>query len=155
MFKNPWIRNILSGIAILVVGAILLNATFLFDFGFQSLLKFIFYRDADLMMTVAWLPGLQHALFAVLIGMISWTIFRTKWPVLVKAVYLPVPVAVVMATVGIFLYQWPWLSYGLSGLLVIGSLYCFYRVKLSWHYYFGVIWVALALLIMALTGQDI
>lgn len=155
MFKKPWVKNILSVIAVVVGGMILLNLTFMFDYGFQSLLKFIFYRNTDLIMTVPWLPGLQHGLFVVLIGFISWLIFRTKWPTLVKAIYLPVPTAVVLATVGISTYQWPWLSYGLGGLIVITTLYYFFRTKQPWLYYFAVILVAIALLIMGITGQEI
>lgn len=155
MLKKPWVKNVLSVIAVVAGGMILLNLTFMFDFGFQSLLKLIFYRNQDLMMTVSWLPGFQHVLFVVLMGFISWLIFRTKWLVLVKAIYLPVPTAVVLVSVGIFTYQWPWLSYGLSGLLTIGILYFFFRLKQPWLYYFSVIWVALALLIMAITGQEI
>lgn len=155
MLKNPWVKNILSAVAVVIGGMILLNLTFMFDFGFQSLLKFIFYRNTDLMMTVAWLPGFQHGLFVVLIGFISWLIFRTKWPTLIKAIYLPVPTAVVLVTVGILTYQWSIASYGISTILVLGTLYWFYRTKQPWLYYFSVIWVAIALLIMGITGVEI
>lgn len=155
MLKNPWIKKILQAVLIVAAGFILLNFTFLFDWVFQSFIRFVFYPSGESMNMVGWLAPFQHFLFVVLIGFITWLIFRTKWPVLVKAIYLSVPTAVVLVTVGMFTANWLWLSYSLGGLLTLATLYVFYRTKQPWQYYFGVIWVTIALVIMALTGAEI
>lgn len=155
MLNNPWVKNMLSAVAVVIGGMILLNITFIFDWGFQSLLKFLFYRNADLMRTLSWLPAFQHVLFVITIGVLSWFIFHTRWPILIKAIYLPVPAAVVLVTVGILTYRWPWISWSAGALLTIATLDVFYRLKVSWLYYFAVTFVAINLLIMGVTGQDI
>ncbi len=159
MFENPIAKNILSGLAVAGFGFILLNLTFLFDFLFQSLVvKFIkLFLPASVNPEVGyyWFPPLMHVLFMIIIGLISWFIFRSKFSVLYKAIYLTVPSAVVFVTLGIFFYRWPIIAYLLGSLFGIGVLYFFYRTRQPWLYYYAVILVGLVLAIFSLLGGEI
>jgi hypothetical protein len=97
----------------------------------------------------------MHSSFVVIIGIISWIVFRSGLRVLYKAIYMTVPVAVVLATVGIFLYRWPIVSYSVGSLLCIGALCYLYRTKQPWLYYYTVILVGITLAIFTLLGGEI
>lgn len=137
---------------------VLLNIAFLFDFLFQSLLKgFIgLFIPIDLMnQEFSWFPPIMHFLFVGLIGLISWFVFKSKLKTLCKAVYMIVPLAVIFATIGMFLGQWPVIAYSLGILFSIGILYYFYRTKQPWLYYYTLILISLAMLITSLLGLEI
>jgi len=157
MFKNPIVKNILSAVAVAGFGFILLNLTFLFDFLFQSLVDAIvtLFTPVNFNMAWYWFPSLKHALFVGVIGVISWFVFRSKLGVLYKAIFMTVPLAVVFATLGIFLYRWPIAAYSLGGLFAIGVLYYFYRTKQPWLYSYTVILVGVVLAIFTLSGGEI
>jgi len=157
LLKNSIVRSILSAIAVAFFGFILLNLTFLFDVIYQSAIRGIVGLFVPLGpdMKLYWFPPLMHASFVVIIGIISWIVFRSGLGMLYKAIYLTVPVAVVLATVGIFLYRWPIVSYSVGSLLCIGALYYFYRTKQPWLYYYTVILVGLTLAIFTLLGGEI
>jgi len=157
MFKNPLAKKILSALGVAVFGYVLLIFTFIFDALFQSLLRLIFrlFTPVDLMMTISWFAPLMHGLFLIVIGLISWVVFRSKLSVFLKAVYLPVPVAVGLATLGMFLNPWPAAVYSLGVLACLGVLYYFYRTKQPWLYYYSVILVGLAMLFVGLLGVEI
>lgn len=157
ILKNPIAKNILSAVAIAGFGFILLNLTFLFDFLFQSLIIGLvrLFTPVDLVMAYPWLPPIMHALFVAVIGLISWSVFRSKLSVFYKAIYMTVPLAVVFATIGMFLYRWPVAAYSLGGLFSIGALYYFFRTKQPWLYYYALILVGLTLLIASLLGMEI
>ncbi len=93
-------------------------------------------------------------MFVVIIGLISWPIFRSKLGLLYKAIYMTVPLAVVFATIGILLYHWPVLPYLVGGLFAIGVLFYLYRTKQPWLYFYTVILVALSLMILTLLGVE-
>lgn len=152
MLKNPWVKNILSALAVAAVGFVLLNLTFLL---FAAVAWGIAFYFGGIEMARSWIGPVSFGVSSILIATFTWLIFRSKWPVLVKAIYLTVPVAVVLVLTGIALYRWPVASYSVGGLLTIAVLYFFWRTKQPWFYYYAVILVALALLIMALTGQEI
>jgi len=157
LFKNQIVKNILAALAVAFFGFILLNLTFLFDFLYQSAIRGLLglFIPLNPDTNLIWLPLLFHGSFVVIIGIISWFVFRTKLRVLYKAIYMTVPVAVVLATVGIFLYRWQVISYSAGGLLCIGTLYYFYRTKQPWIYYYTLILVSLTLAIYTLTGGEI
>lgn len=157
MFKNPIIKNILSALIVSASGFILWNITFLVDFLFQSIIRGIFglFVKVGPDSTLYWYPITMHGLFVVFIGLISWPILRSKMRVLFKAIYLTVPLVVVLVTLGIFFYRWPPVPYILGGLFTIGILYYLYRTKKHWLYYFAVLFTSLVLLIAALTGVEI
>ncbi|MDP2908137.1 MAG: hypothetical protein Q8O03_09480, partial [Nanoarchaeota archaeon] len=150
-------KNVLSAIAVSCFAFILLTLTFIFDAIFQSLVDWVvkLFTSVDFNMTWHWFPPVKHALFVVIIGLISWLVFRSKLKVLYKAVYMTVPVAVVLVTVGMFLYRWPIVGYSLGSLLCIGTLYYFYRTKQPWLYYYTVVLIGLILAIFTMSGGEI
>jgi len=154
---NQILKNILSALAVVVFGFFLLNVAFIFDFLFQDLIDTIvrFFTTADVNMEWSWFPPLKHAMFVVLISLISWYVFRSKLGVLYKAIYMTVPLAVVFMTIGIFTYPWPIAAYSLGGLFGIGVLYYFYRTKQPWLYYFALIFMSLIMLLVGLLGVEI
>lgn len=157
MFKNPIVKNILSAVAVAIFGFILLNLTFLFDFLIQSLVDSVIklFTPADINMDWSWFPPVKHAMFVVIIGLISWLIFRSKLRELYKAIYMTVPSAVILVTLGMFLYLWPVIAYSLGGLFGIGVLCYFYRTKQPWLYYYTVILIGLVMLLVGLLGVEI
>jgi len=157
MFTNPMVKNILSVLAVAGFGFILLNFTFIFDFLLHSLVVGLIklFIPINPEMTYYWFPPVMHALFVLVIGLISWLIFRSKLGILYKAIYMTVPSAVVFVTLGMFLYRWPVAAYALGSLCGIGILYYFYRTKQPWLYYYTVILVGLTLAIFSLLGGEI
>lgn len=155
--ENPYAKNVLYAVAVAVFGFILLNLTFLFDFLFQSIIDRIIgvFIPIDEYMTWPWFPSVKHFMFVIVILLISWFIFKSKIRDIYKATFLTVPSAVILVTVGIFFYQLPVIVYLVSSLLITGILYYFYYNKKPWLYYYAVILVALALIIMTLTGAEI
>jgi hypothetical protein len=151
------VKNIFIAATVAVFGFILLNITFLFDFLFQSLIDtFVaLFTHIDFNMTWHWFAPIKHVMFMVVIGMISWQIFRSKLRVLFKAVYMTVPLSVVFVTCGMSLYRWPVAAYSLGGLFSLSVLYYLYRTKQPWLYYYTVILVSLTLLLVGLLGVEI
>ena len=156
-FKNPIVKNILSAVTVAVFGFVLLIITFLLDFLFQSLIDGIIAIFIPFDMNIAWnwSPLIKHAMFLIIIGLVSWFIFRSKLGVLYKAIYMTVPLAVVLVTMGMFLYRWPIIIYLLGSLFVIAVLYYFHRSKQHWLYYYTVILVGFVLAIFTLSGGEI
>jgi len=156
--KNPIVRNILSAIAVAGFGFILLNLTFILDFLFQGLIigliKF-FIPQVNPPMDYYWFPPTMHISFVIIIGLISWFFFKSKLKVLYKAIYMTVPLAVVLATLGMFFYPLPIVAYSLGGLFIISVLYYFYRTKQPWIYYYTLILVSLVMLMVSLLGVEI
>lgn len=152
MFQNPYVKNVLSALAIVFFGFILFNLTFLFDFSIQSVIRHIFRANT---MTYQWFPPILHIIFMLIIALISWFVFKSNLKEIYKVIYLTVPAAVTFVTIGMFLYRWPILSYGISALIFGIIMVYFYRTKKTWLYYYTVIIVALVLLIMGLLGVDI
>jgi len=155
--KNPIIKNILSATAVAGFGFILLNAAFLFDFLYQSAVRGVvrlfipLNPESDLF----WFPPTMHVSFMIVIILITWLVFRSKLGVLYKAIFSTVPLAVVLVTMGMFLYRWPILSYSLGGLFCISVLYYLRRAKRHWLYMYTVILVGLVLAIFSLLGGEI
>ena len=157
LLKNQLAKNILSALAVAVFGFILLNLTFILDFLFQSLVDGIvkLFTPVDTNMVWGWFPPTKHALFVVIIGLISWLVFRSKLRVLYKAIYMTAPLAVVFLTIGMFLGRWPIVAYPLGGLFGIGLLYYFYRTKQPWLYYYTIILISLVMLLVGLLNVEI
>ena len=155
--KNPYLKIFLQALAIAGFGFILLTFTFLFDFIFQSLIDLIIrpFAPVDFNMTWNWVAPFKHWLFVLVIGLISWWVFRTKLNTLYKAIFITVPTAVVLATIGLTFFHWPVIVYTVGGLLTLGVLYYFYKTKQPWFYYFAVVSVAVLLMIMTVTGVEI
>ena len=155
MFKNPYVKNVLLALAVAVFGFVLLNLTFLFNFLVFKLIGFFVSDEFVATHQWQWFPIMRHALFLVLIGFISWPIFLSKLGTLYKAIYMTVPVAVLLANIGIFLYEWPVVPYVVGGVCILVVLYYFYRTKQPWLYYYSAILVALTLMVFTLLGGEI
>lgn len=157
LLKDHVIKNILLALAVLIFGFILLNLTFLFDALFQSAIRGLvgFFIPLNLTMDLYWFPPLMHGSFVIVIGLISWLVFRSKIKALYKAIFMTVPVAVILVTVGIFLSRWPIISYFVGSLLCFSALYYFYRTKQPWLYYYSVVLVGLALVTFTFLGGEI
>ncbi len=156
-FKNKAVKNILSALAIIVFGFILLNIAFMFDFLFQSAIMAILklFIPGDLFLQYPWFPPVMHVLFLIVIGLISWIVFNSKLKVLLKAIYMNVPLAVVFMTIGMFFYPWPLVTFLIGGLFFISVLYYLYRTKQPWLYYFSLIFIGVLMLLVVITGVEI
>lgn len=156
--KNPKLKIALSAVAIPVLGFILLNVTFLFDALFQSIIRFPFRSLMTAEPVIGeprWLPVLFHGSFLIVIGLISWAIFRTKWPVLIKAIYMVVPAAVVLVTVGMFLSEWPLLAILVGGIATGATFYYFFRTKQPWQYWYAITLIAIVMFFVTVFGVEI
>jgi hypothetical protein len=155
--RRRWTRNVLLALAVAAGGFVLLNLTFLLDFLFQSALRPVFsvFRPSILEGGPGWSGPWLHVLFFLLIGLISWFVYRSKLPVLIKAIYTVVPTAVTLATVGILLYQWPAAVWITGILITTTTLALLYVKKQPWLYFFAVSLTAAPLAIAMLLGVDI
>jgi len=155
--KKPLVKNILSALAVIFFGFILLNLAFLFDSLFQNLIIGLLrlFTPVDLMGNFHWLPPIMHFLFMIVIGLISWLVFKSKLGALYKAIFMTVPLAVVFVTMGMFLGQWPTVVYSIGGLLFIGILFYFFRTKKPWLYYYTLILISLLMLLVGLLKVEI
>jgi hypothetical protein len=155
--KKPIIKNILFALAIIVFGFILLSTAFLLDALFQRLIDLILsiFIKGDLNMDLAWFPPLKHGLFAIVILIISWFMFKSKLKTIFKAIYMPVPLAAVFATIGIFFYQLPIIVYFLGILFFLIVLFYLYKSKKPWPYYFTLILVSIVMLLVMILGVEI
>ena len=132
----------------------LLNLTFLFNaLVFQVIDSFV-PRNPDVA-PPRYFPLARHALFLIIIALISWAVFRTRLRPLLKAIFMTVPTAVVLVTIGIVLYPSPVLPYLVGAVLTIGVVLYFYRTKRPWLYYYSVVLVALVLMVFTLMGGEI
>ena len=153
--KNPIAKKILQALAIAVFGFILLNLTFLFNFLVVKLIGLFVSDEFISTHQWQWFPMIRHAVFLIIICLISWPVFRSKLGMLYKAIYMTVPLAVIFVTIGIFLYQWHIVPYLVGGLFAIGFLFYLYRTEQPWLYYYTVVLVALSLMIFTLLGGEI
>lgn len=156
MFKNPLVEKILPALAVAAFGFLLLSLAFMFDFLIQSLAAGLIglFTSASFI----WLPPVMHGLFMVIIGLLSRLVFRSKLGTLYKAIFLPVPLAVVLVTMGMILgerEQAAYLPYLFGGVFSAGVLYYLYRTRQPWLYYYATVLVGLALLLITLLGVEI
>jgi hypothetical protein len=157
IIKNPVIINILSALGVAVFGFILLNLAFLFDFIYQSIIRgfVMLFIQINQDTNLYWIPLFFHGSFVIMIGLISWFIFRSRLKEFYKIIYMTVPVAVVLATMGMFFNHWPIIVYTLGSLIVISLLYYFYKTKKYWLYYYTVLLVSITLAVYTLSGGEI
>ena len=153
MLKNVYVKNILAAAAITLFGAVLLNLTFLVDYGFQSLIDLFFPKNYNAV--VVWYPPAKHALFCVLIAVLSWLVFKSRLGDIYKATFSTIPVAAAIVTVGIILYAWPIAYYVVGGLIYAGVIAYLYFTKRSWLYYYSTTIVTITLFMMKILGRDI
>jgi hypothetical protein len=158
MIKNQTTKNILSAVAVAGFGFVLLNLAFIIDFLFQSaILAFfrLFIIPDDSLNSIGWIPPTIHFTFVLLVGVVSWFVFRSKLRVLFKAIFMTVPTAVVLVTIGMSLYRWPIASYSVGVAATGIVLYWFHRTKQPWLYSYAVILVSFTLFFFTLSGGEI
>jgi len=151
---NGKLKTVLTVAAVPVFGFILLNLTFMFDYGYQSLINRFFPHNYD--MDVSWFPPAKHISFVVVILVISFFIFRAKkLKDIYKAIYACVPAAVVLVTIGMFLNHRQILVYIVSAAVYAAIMLYLFLKKKPWVYWYSVTLTAAVLLIMAVTGVEI
>lgn len=153
MAKNITLRNALSVLAILASIPILLTLLFLFYALIFNFYDIIMPRNPDMGPNPYFV--LRPITLFVILAVLFWLIFRSKLATLYKAIYLSVPVATVLAFIGIYFYGSPVLIYLLCALFVLGILAYIFFTKKSWLYYFSVIPVSIILLLVQILGVEI
>lgn len=153
MFKNSYLKNVLTVLLVAFAGFILLNLTFLL-YALSVTLADRFL-PVDFGATHRWFGPLTLSIFIVIIALISWLVLKSKLNKIYKATYLTVPLAVVFMVIGIILYRWPVFAYGINALIFGAVLVYLYKTKKPWLYYYTVILIALVLLIFTLSGGQI
>jgi hypothetical protein len=101
------------------------------------------------------IPPFLHMLFAILILLISMFVLRSKLGTLWKAIFLTVPWAVVLAALGILLYQQPIILAVIGLMLTISILVYLYRTRQPWIYFYSVLLVVVALSVFTFLGGEI
>jgi hypothetical protein len=154
---KPLTKKILSALAVAVFGFILLNIIFLFDALFQGLITAFarLFTPLDVNMKLYWFPPTKHILFAIIIWLIALPIFKSKLSTIYKAIYFVAPLAVTFATIGMFFYPWPIVVYSLGSLFFLGVLCYLYKTKQPWIYYYTLILISIAMLLVNLLGVEI
>lgn len=143
-FTHPVTKIILSALIIFVFGFFLFTIIISLKYMCQPYVIYLFVTP-DIAENLPWLPKLMDIIFVVIIGLISWWIFRSKLPLIYKAIYTSVAVGVTLEVVGMFLYRWPIVSYSVSTIITLGILYYLFRTRKPWHYYFAVIMMSIIL----------
>jgi hypothetical protein len=151
MELKVWQKNVLSLIVIVGVGFILFNVAFV--------LAALVINGTSRMLGAdpqAAPPLVGMAIYLVLILLLSWFVFRSKLNDLVKATFLTMPLMVILMMVGVRIYQQSqWIIVGIGAAIVGAVIVYLYSKKLSWHYYFATVYVALLALMIMLTGMEI
>lgn len=157
MFKNKILNNIFYAVAVAGFGMLMLDIVFLLGYLFhQAVLAMVgILGPSSVLERTRWFPPLVHFAYLAIIGAVSWLVYKSKSRTLYKAICLPVPVAAVSVTIGMFFYAWPVAVYALNAFFYAGILHYFGRAKKPWIYYYAVILVGLALMFLLLTGGDI
>jgi hypothetical protein len=144
-------KNLIAAVIIVAGGF------FLFNFAFISA-AFIINTSIKLLN----LPGnsappfLARIVYVVFILVLSWFILRSRLNDTLKATFLTMPLMVVLVSIGIFTYQLSMgVVIGLGAVIVAATLYYIRHKKLSWKYYFAVLYVAVLALMIMLLGIDI
>lgn len=147
MSNDAKTKKALMIVLVPIIGFVLLILAFLFAFLVQRV-TFMLFRDSMI-------PFINHIINLVLILLISYFVYRSKLKDTYKAIFTIVPVAVLITTAGLMLYNWPIIAFLASALIVISALYYLYKKKKEWYYYYAVLLPTVALLIMYLTGTQI
>lgn len=151
--KNPYIKNTLSALFVALVGFVLLNLTFIVYALIVNGVGLLFPKDFAA--KSEWYVPVSMSIISIGFIVGYWFVFRSKLKEIYKATMMTVPSAIILIAVGIVLFQWSLAVYIVSVALIALVLFYFYKTKQPWLYWFAVIVVAIALLIMNLTGTDI
>jgi hypothetical protein len=150
---NPLAKNLLAVLAIAAGGFVLLNLTFIGFFLVVSVVDLVLPgEDAS---EAGWVLALGLLLSVALVGAVSWRALRSDLSPLQKAIFLTVPLAVIYASLGIALSQWPTIAMAGGAVFFVGLLAFLRRSGQPWFYTCALVLVSLSMLALTLTGTDI
>jgi hypothetical protein len=155
MLKNVWAQRVISALVVAVFGFILLNLTFLLYFSVDQFMNLFINPQEMELEGWSWFMFIRHTLFLLIIAAISWPVLRSGLPVIVKCIWLVVPWAVTLATLGMLLASWFWAALLVGALLTAAVILYLYRSKKPWLYHYTIILVAVALTVFNLTGGEV
>lgn len=146
-----WQKNTLSALVIIVVGFILFNLAFLLAaLVINATMSVLGMTQNEAPHIVGW------GVYLLLIFLISWFVFRSRFNDTIKATFLTMPLMVILVTIGISLYQQSkWIVTGIGALIICAVILYLHKKKLSWLYYFSVFYVAVLALYILFPGVDI
>ena len=156
---NLYVRNILSAAFVAVIGFILLNLTFLLYAiivnAIRAMMPPVMIDGANVGLGLEWYVTVTTVVFdlCLLVGYIA--VFRSKLLPIYKATLMTVPTAAILVSIGALLSPVQVLVYMFSGILIAAVLAYLYKTKQPWLYWYAVLSVTLALLVMILTGATI
>lgn len=137
MKMEPWIKNILSMIVIVLVGFVLFNLAFLMAYGIITLIMTVTGASSGSPpSTVAF------AILLLILWTIAWFIFRSKINDLAKATFLTMPLMSTLVVLYVVTYDLSqWVSIIIGGAFCVAILYFIQLKKLSWLYTFATFYV--------------
>ena len=155
MTLKTWQKDVLSALSIVAGGFILFNIAFMLAAGIINGLNWIlslFAGNKDFAVNMRF--GMY--LFAIIVLIISWFIFKSKLPTLVKAIYLPMPLMVLLIMEAIHLFELPkWVPISVGSVIIGAVLLYLYKKKLSWLYYFATLYTGVLALCIAIFNIEI
>lgn len=146
MKMNPYQKKLFSVLVIVVGGYILFNLAFLLAalvINASSSILGVAQNEAP--------PITGKVLYFILIGLISWLVFRSRLNDLSKATYLTMPLMVIIVMTYISIYQLSiWIVGSIEVVIVCAVIFYLYKKKLSWLYFFSVFYVSILALCIAI-----
>jgi hypothetical protein len=149
MELKPWHKNVLSMLAIAVIGFILFNVAFL-------LAAIVMGGVSSFIGTQGGPPYVGRIMYLVVILLISWFVFTSRLSDLAKATYLIMPLMVFLIMEGMLLNEQPQLIILAVGAVMVGAvLYYLHQKKRSWLYYFATFYVTVVALCVMIFQVEI
>lgn len=102
-----------------------------------------------------WFPPFRLAIFATLVGAATWFVMKSTLPVIVKAIFMAVPLATVYAAIGLSLYEWPVAVFGIGVAFGVVVLIALRRSRQHWLLVYALAWTSVAMLAVVVTGTEV
>ena len=138
--------------AVVVLGdLVVLGAAFFSYAAYQNAFRALFFRGD----VAPWLHSVETLGALLVIGGVTWWVVRARPVSLGTALWLAVPAAAVLVTIGVWAYPAEMLGIAL-GTAVVGVVDAVLLIAgRPWEQVLSITWVALLLLVTVLTGQEI
>ena len=151
MTLKLWQKNTLSELVIIVGGFILFNLAFLLAaLVINATMSVLRIPQNEAPPIVGWV------VYLLLIFLISWFIFRSRLNDTIKAIFLTMPLMVILVMIGVSLHQQSkWIITGIGALIICVVILYLHKKKLSWLYYFSAFYVATLALYILFSSVDI
>ncbi len=150
------ISKFLSALAVMGLGFFFLNLAFALDYLFQNLIRLLIMPVVRAEpFNTSWFPLAANAAYVGLVILFTRRLLRGNAPMVIKAAWFTVPLAIAYVAAGILTYPYPLLAYGAGLIIAVVSFAVIRKYHASWHYYFAWGYVSLLMLIGALTGAEI